>query len=815
MHLNFGWRFSPNFRQEYIRNDFKDNVFRIVDIPHTPDDIPSFDDAPARGASEEKKAPRIFCYRKNFILRPEMKKKRLLLHFEGVMGCAAVFINSKPVYVHRGGFTPFCCEITDSVSPYINNGDNLITVAVDCTEREDTYPFGDMTSPRYHGGIYREVWLEAVDSVYVSQARVKTTMDKENWVLDIAGELSDPESTELRIYVDSGGNRLFGKYLLVENAAFSYRLPITAGIEPWTLDKPRLYDLLITASSGDEYRLRFGFREAEFRQDGFYLNGEKIRLVGLERCQNYSRIGPALPKSAQREDVMLLKRLGCNRVRTGQTPPSPAFLDACDELGLLVFEEIPGRGGVYGQAGDGEGRSVNADRRENALQTARELVQRDRHHPSVVLWGTRPEFTPEDDDLYLSTYRAAMEYDGSRQTTGVRTVSELRGSPYSESTTEDVFSVNDFSCTGLGGYGLEKKKYVLKTRQPYLIAGHTGMKFPAGSGAGEKVLEEQALRHAMAMDAAFGESECCGIIGKCLSDYDCLDRMGGSDGMCACGVTDSMRVMKPAAYFYESQTDDHPVLELCSSLYSADRPGPVEDEPFGVWCFTNCDRVELYRDGKFTASFLPDRKRFPNLPHPPVFIDDFLGNLLVSEEHIEPKEAALIKPALVSLLRGGELPSESRFRAACAQAKNRYTPARMGELYNKYFARRFGGAELRFDGVIQGKVQASIVSAPVTTTGLRVRCGREKLMSAVTYDCTRIELVAVDGSGRRLYGCRDAVSVTCEGSVDVMGPKLFSLEAGACAFYVRTKGGKGPASVKIVTGTLGTYTVALYVERTR
>ena len=790
MELNFGWRFSPDFRQEYIRTDFKDNVFRLVDIPHSTAEL-------SRCCTGDRSFARVTCYRRHFILPQEMYGKRLLLTFDGVMGCAAVFINGKPVSVHRGGYTPFTCDITDAVSAYKNAGDNLITVAVDSTEREDTAPGGDMSEPFPGGGIYRSVRLVAVENAYIVNARVNPIREKEGWSLDLAGEVSVKEETEVKMYLLDGENRLFGKFQLAKGGRFACRVQVASKVEEWTLEKPRMYDLLFTTASGDEYNLRFGFRDMSFSADGFRLNGKKLRLVGLERIQNYPAVGAAMPACAQRADVELLRELGCNIVRTGRTPPAPEFLDACDELGLLVFEEIPGRGTV----------SSNADWRDCLLENVRELVIRDRHHPSIVLWGTRFEEAPDCDELFRQTFRITMELDGLRQTTGVRSISGSRIAPVSDALIEDVYAVNDYTHDGSNA-GLERKKNVLKAKLPYLVAGHTNMQAPAK--AGETVLLDQALRHAMALDAAFAEPESCGVIGKTLCDYNTRSVYGDSCGMCRSGVADDMRVKKPAAYVYESQQEDHPVMELFSSLYSADRTGA---ESSAAYCFTNCDRVELYRDDKYVATFLPEKKSYPNLPHPPVVIDDFVGDLPVSEDGVDPKDLPMVKTLLYGMMVDGDTPSESRLKAASAQLKNKLAPAQLSALSNKYIAGRFGGATFRFDGVTGGKVTRSIVSAPATEAGLKISCDRTELHSADTYDCARIEMIVVDQNGRRLYGCTDAVSVECVGSLEVIGPKLFTIEAGACAFYVRTKGGKGTATVKITTGSLGSHSVEFTIIR--
>lgn len=127
----------------------------------------------------------------------------------------------------------------------------------------------------------------------------------------------------------------------------------------------------------DQVTVRFGFREAEFQPDGFYLNGRKIKLLGLNRHQSYPYVGYAMPKRAQRRDADVLKEeLGLNMVRTSHYPQSRHFLDRCDEIGLLVFEEIPGWQHIGGEAW-----------KEQAVRDVEDMIVRDRNHPSIVIWG--------------------------------------------------------------------------------------------------------------------------------------------------------------------------------------------------------------------------------------------------------------------------------------------------------------------------------------------------------------------------------------------------------------------------------------------
>ena len=177
----------------------------------------------------------------------------------------------------------------------------------------------------------------------------------------------------------------------------------SATIGLWDLDRPTLYQAVVTleassrlASCSTSYEVRFGFREARFTPDGFYLNGRALKLRGLNRHQTYPYVGGAMPARVQRRDAEILKyELTCNIVRTSHYPQSPHFLDRCDEIGLLVFEEIPGWQHIGDEAWQ-----------ELACRDVEAMIRRDRNHPSIILWGVRINESPDDHDFYTAHQRA-------------------------------------------------------------------------------------------------------------------------------------------------------------------------------------------------------------------------------------------------------------------------------------------------------------------------------------------------------------------------------------------------------------------------
>ena len=182
----------------------------------------------------------------------------------------------------------------------------------------------------------------------------------------------------------------------------------------------------------DRKQVTFGFRTAEFRADGFYLNGKKTFLRGLNRHQSYPYIGYAAPESLQREDARILQEeLHCTAVRTSHYPQSQYFLDECDRRGLLVFTELPG----WQHIGDDNWKDA-------ACEMLREMLLQNRNHPSIILWGVRINESVDDDTFYTRTNKIAHQLDPSRATSGVRYLEKSH-------LLEDVYAYNDFSHNGV------------------------------------------------------------------------------------------------------------------------------------------------------------------------------------------------------------------------------------------------------------------------------------------------------------------------------------------------------------------------------
>jgi beta-galactosidase len=371
--------------------------------------------------------------------------------------------------------------------------------------------------------------------------------------------------------------------------------PALSGIKLWDLANRNLYHVEVTLWRGservDNVSRRIGFRKAEFTDHGFELNGKVIKLRGLDRHQTFPFVGQAMPARPQRRDAHILRhQLKCNIVRTSHYPQSRHFLDACDEIGLLVLEEIPG----WQHIGDQAWQDVSAD-------NVSRMIRRDWNHPSIILWGVRINESRDNHDFYARTNAVAHQLDPSRQTGGIRYFQESEF-------LEDVFTMNDF------GFPLKPPNH-----PRYLNTEFCGHTFPTKTIDQVERLTEHTLRHARVHNQLASNPQYAGGIGWCAFDYNTHSNFGSGDRICYHGVTDIFREPKPAAGFYKSQCDPAEEVVLEPAFHWA-----IGDASVGfskaVVC-SNCDHLKFYIGDRKIADVDPDRKEFGHLPHPPFVLE--------------------------------------------------------------------------------------------------------------------------------------------------------------------------------------------------
>ena len=780
--LNYGWRFTPDYSPSKSKNENFDFTIRPVDVPHNSG---SSKYSYFTGEDESK----IVQYSKLFVIPDEMEGKRVILHFDGVMSCAAVFINDKAAFAHKGGFTGFSQDITD----LLTDSENKLTVIVDSTERADTPPYGAPVDFLSYGGIYRDVWIEGVPPLYIKDTFINPMLTDKGWKLDITGEIGGEGERKLTFSLYDGSKRLGTCQYRAEQANYHVSWTVSAGVIPWTPENPKLYTFKVSLSGGDELEYTIGFRQVKVEGQDFLLNGKRIKLIGINRMQNYAYEGFAMPASAQRADADLIKSLGFNAVRCARYPQSKYFVERCSEIGLMVIWDIPGY--KYAKGGDWL---------EALLQNVRETVTEHRNSPSIVMWGTRTDDTKDVIQLNRKVCDAIKVLDTSRPLFGLHS---FKGGE----ALEHVYAYNDYEKRQLTDSFVYKAEEISPGKSPVMITEHTGQLYPARSFGSERELLDQALSHARMLDAAYGSKGVIGTFGWCLCDYNTHASFGGNDGICSYGICDMNRIPKLAAAVYTSQTNARPVLEISSSMM----PGEHRNGVIGnVYAFTNCDSVKLYKNDELVAEFFPDRSKYPHMPHPPILINDLIGSKMVSKEGFDRKTEHDVRRAISDLSEASVQPDVKEVFLSLFTSKNaKISEEEVVRLYREYAVARSVKTEFKFEGIINGQVAATVIKAPVTKTKFKVNVSTSKLIHGETYDVARIEIVAVDSNDNRINYFSDCLNVTCDGALEVVGPSLIPLVGGGAAFYLRTKGGRKQANVKIVTQSMGEFEIPLSVIR--
>lgn len=797
VNLNYGWKYRNRFDESLLAPEADEAEFETVDIPHANQELPynNFDEELYQFVS---------CYRKKIDVPQQWEGKKLILTFEAVANYAKVYVNGNFAFEHKGSYTSFSGDI----APLVEYGkENVIAVMVDSTERSEIPPFGGVVDYLVYGGIYREVYLYVHEPIYAERLLLtpsgilpaKKTPAQPR--LNAKVLLNAPaDGTEVKFEVfDADGRNVAMQTAVAQGNSAEVQFDMKDAVL-WDIDNPYLYT--VTARLGSEsISDRCGMRHCQFRKNGFYLNGKKLKIVGLNRHQSYPYVGYAMPKSAQEEDAVLLKQhLGCNLARTSHYPNSKHFLNKCDEIGLLVFTEIPGWQYL----------SKDAEWRDIVLQHVNEMILEDYNHPSIILWGVRINESGDDDQLYAKTNEIAHKLDPERQTGGVRCFPRSR-------LLEDVYTFNDFIHSG--GKMILLPKFIVCGNKPLLITEYAGHMFPTKTFDHEKKRQEHALRHARVLNKMFSDDKRAGCIGWCMFDYNTHKDFGSGDKICYHGVTDMFRIDKLAASVYKIQQREYPVLEISSNMEIGDNAGGQVGD---VYLFTNCDTVKMYKNGLLINTF--DMKEewnkspFPHIPMPPVYLNDTIGDQLKHDEtyRFSDSDADKLKRALLAVKKFGTFGGIFRhpFTFIKSLIKYKLSIDSITMLFGKYVT-SWGGKQItyKFEGYMNGKHVITTEKGSVNDVQMEVAASTSQLIEDATYDTARIQIRALSQCGNVMpYDC-SVINVTSNGIVDVIGPDQFSLIGGQRGFWIKTKGIGGKAELTIQSPTLGKQTLTFDVVK--
>lgn len=734
--LNTEWAFKSGFDAAWIDANLEGEA---ITLPHNAVDLPLnyFDETAYQHA---------FTYQRALIWEDAWDGAEVELRFDAAMADAVVWCNGVEVVRHADGYTPFTARLT----PHLTKGENRITVRIDGSENPEIPPFGGRIDYLTYAGIYRDVWLRVLPRAHIRNVKIETPevlATAKTALFKITTEAASG-AAEAVIFDSHGAEVARGSGQISGDLA---EISITdlRGISLWSCETPTLYTAQITLSSGDKILTRFGFRQIDWTPNGFLLNGEALKLRGLNRHQSFPYSGYAQGKRAQERDADILRfDLGCNIARTSHYPQSPYFLDRCDEIGLLVFEEIPGWQHIGG-----------AKWQDESVQNVARMIERDWNHPSIIIWGVRINESFDNHDFYMRTNAMARDLDPTRPTGGVRYITDSE-------MLEDVYTMNDFVLGEFELPGNNRPRTPLRTQSevtgqpkpvPYIITEYNGHMFPTKAGDPEAHQAEHVIRHLEVLNAAHADPQISGCIGWCMYDYNTHKDFGAGDRICHHGVMTIFREPKFAAYAYSSQkpADEGIVMEPVTVWARGERNiGGV----LPLIILTNCDEVELaFAD--VVKRVGPDLERFGHLPNPPVIIDD---------RHFSPDELG-----------------------------------HWGQSWH-------GG---RITGYLNGeKVAERIFPGDSVPTTLEVAPDVWEAEADPSEDI-RVIFRALDQAGNKMMFLNDPLTLQVEGPATLIGPEMTVLAGGTSGAWLRLTGGIGAITLRVTSPRFGALSVVLNVTQ--
>ncbi|TAM84263.1 MAG: DUF4982 domain-containing protein [Acidobacteria bacterium] len=615
--LNTGWRFkrqgSPGagIEPEFVgaeRPNYNDSAWETVVVPHAWDATP---DNPFCSSDHFRG---LGWYRREIEVPVGWRGRRVWIEFKAVFQVADVYMNGHHLGRHVGGFTGFGFDMTDQLK---FGGENQLAVLVNDVLDPNIAPSNETNVPGY-GGIYRSVSLVALHSLHVQRNGTWVTAEQSGgttlarirtWVLN---QGSHAQNFNLQsVILDAEGRevvRLDTKEEVGANAVkeIEQTMAIT-GPRLWSPDDPHLYELASTVSLdgeiADRYLTPFGVRfMGHDAASGFTLNGVPIVLRGVDRRQDYGFLGDAVPDAIGVKDVQIMKDMGVNFVRTSHYPQDPAVLDACDRLGILVWEEVPNIKIHMYHAPLDEEANIYATRfprglMRNIKHQLKEMVERDRNHPSIVIWGFADDLSSyqyPQDFVELSDYTHTL--DPARWTAGrcphvtdiidATTIDDLVQAHKEHPEKKFIWNEwGSFHCER----GREGPALIRKGRSAVFADSETAI---ACEGY---LMQWNALPWlGTAKWCMFDTGEVNGTATRTL--WEPLDgnitlRWPFNDYF---GVADMWRLPKEAYYLFQGEWAEKPMVHIVGHWTWPEDEGRSRK----VRIYSNCDTVELFLNGK-------------------------------------------------------------------------------------------------------------------------------------------------------------------------------------------------------------------------
>lgn len=627
--IDTDWRFQQGEVDGAEAETFDDSAWRIVNLPHDwsiegpfsrEHYIPARYDANHLEGRADGYLPKgTGWYRRHLPVTSTFTDGRIYLEFEGILSNSTLWVNGQRAGSHRSAYTGMVYDITPLM--HAAGDANVLAVHVDAREAEGWWYEGS--------GIYRHVWLMVKPALHIVPWGVAVTTPQVNYSAatvnvrtSLVNSACDPLQARLRTtLIDDRGNPV---------GVMETETPLHAGqstdvIQEITVENPRLWsprspclyrirsELISPDGACDVVETTFGVRWFEFTADkGFFLNGRPLQLRGGNIHHDFGGLGTALPDRANCKTVEMLKEMGSNAIRSAHNPAAPSLMEACDRLGMLLWAET---------------RNLYVD--NGAVDDLRDLIRRDRNHPCIIVWGLANTAGSPDDRLTACLRQlneVAHELDPSRPTAVA-----LEGN--ADANANGFANVTDVVGYNGGGMGIDDRdhrRFPTRCMLHSEYSSGTGArgvyeKTPAGSDEYEKSGDGRVMKRG---------GQYASVFDLCLSHekewrhiaarpwlagglmWSAIEYRGETAGWPVVtsqfGVLDICRFPKDAYYFYQKEWTDRPMLHMFPHWTWPGREG----QRIEVWCYSNCDTVDLYLDGQLMPGiqhFLQNGASWPHL----------------------------------------------------------------------------------------------------------------------------------------------------------------------------------------------------------
>ncbi len=670
--FNLGWRFYRGDVPNAQNSAFDDGAWTGASLPHGLEVAPE-------NVSGCRNYQGPAWYRKKFTVPDGAAGHQTFIYFEAVMGKCEVWVNGEPVAEHFGGYLPFAVDVTRVVHPA--GQPNVVAVRADNSD-DDSYPPGkpqydlDFT---YLGGIYRDAYLIQTSPVHVTLPELSPTVAGGGVFVGVKDIADDGAALEVRTEVtnagpndanvtvqsileDADGKRLPATVRSLAAVAAGASQPLIQEMNPrtvhlWTPDDPYLHfvrtEIFDDGKLVDSFRTRFGFRLIGLSaKEGLMVNKKPWPfLSGVNRHQDYAYVGNALPKSGQWRDAQLLREGGSTVVRAAHEVLSPAFMDACDQLGLFVIDPNPGWQ-FYNDR--------NPDFARRMVEDTRGMVRRDRNRPSLLL------------------YETALNETSAQPT---KVIHELHLAAHEEFPFPGMYTVGDRETAHPAGLDVsyhalpsdDVASFIREYGDGYEVDDWSSQNAPVRVKRewGEHALLDQLMARARYLSEVYPHDNSRQYFGATL--WAGIDHQRGyhPDPFWG-GLLDVFRIPRPAYYLYKSQYDPAlkvpgihtgPMVHITNELTQISEPDVI--------VLTNCEQVRLTWMGLVIGTRGPD-EQYKNFPHPPVTFKNAFDFRDITRDKHHPKPLVMVAEGLI------------KGQVVCQQTKE--------------YAQRTTGVKLQVDG---------------------------------------------------------------------------------------------------------------------